>query len=48
MLELLLVIAVVAILAVLVIPNTQPNACERLEAAAGILATDLAYGEAWQ
>ena len=44
LLEVLLVVMIVAILSALVIPSSQPNACERLEAMAGIVATDLAYG----
>jgi prepilin-type N-terminal cleavage/methylation domain-containing protein len=44
LLELMLVLVFVSILAALVLPNTPPTACEQLDAAARILATDLAYG----
>ena len=43
LLELLLVVAVVAILAAIVLPSVQPAVVDQLRAAAQIAATDLAY-----
>jgi type IV pilus assembly protein PilE len=44
LLELLLVVAIVGILAALVLPSSQPSLHEQLQAAARLVATDLAYG----
>ncbi len=43
LIEILLVVAIMAILAGLVIPNANPSIVEQLRSAAGILAADLAY-----